>query len=147
MISYMRMNQSHVSGVAALEKRCFSVPWSEVSIAGELDNPLSLWLVAVDGDEVAGYIGSQAVLGEADMMNLAVSPEYRRQGIGEALTARLTEDLTRQEVNSLTLEVRASNQPAIRLYEKLGFTQVGRRRGYYEKPKEDALILRKEWAK
>ena len=79
------------------------------------------------------------------MMNLAVFPEYRRKGIGEQLVLTLVEKLKGNDVYSLTLEVRASNESAIALYTKLGFTQVGRRPNYYKNPKEDALILRKEW--
>ncbi len=141
----IRMNESHVAQIAALEMLCFSDAWSEKSIASELTNKLSLWLVAVDGDTVAGYIGSQTVLGWADMMNLCVSPDYRRQGIGETLTAELERQLKENGATCLTLEVRVSNAPAIALYEKMGFKQVGKRPRYYEKPREDALILRKEW--
>ena len=144
-MEYLNMRPEHVAQVAELEKLCFSAPWSENAVRGELTNPLSLWIVAVDGDTVAGYIGSQSVMGEADMMNVAVSPSYRRQGIAEKLVVSLVENLTEQKVSSLTLEVRASNEPAIALYEKLAFVQVGRRPNYYTKPKEDALILRKEW--
>lgn len=140
-----QMDARHVPAVARLERECFSDPWSENSLAGELTNPLSTWLVAMDGELLAGYIGSQAVLGEADMMNLAVAPEYRRRGVGEALTAALVKALQARQVTALTLEVRVSNAPAIALYEKMGFAQVGRRPRYYEKPREDALILRKEW--
>ena len=145
-MEYGVMTQAHVAQIGELEQRCFSDPWSSRSIASELENPLALWLVAEEKGVVAGYIGSQAVLGEADMLNLAVAPEYRRRGVGEQLVLRLIELLSRQGVGSLTLEVRVSNTPAITLYEKLGFTQVGRRRNYYEKPREDAWILRKEWA-
>lgn len=145
MIEYVKMTQAHISQVAQLESRCFSMPWSERSIAGELTNPLSLWIVAVDADKVLGYVGSQSVLGEADMMNLAVCPEARRSGIGKELVNTLVFHLKEEQVHSLTLEVRASNQPAIALYLGIGFEQVGRRPGYYKNPKEDALILRKEW--
>ena len=144
-MKYVKMQPEHVAQVAELEKLCFSAPWSENSVRSELTNPLALWLVALDGDVVAGYIGSQSVMGEADMMNVAVAPLYRRQGIAEKLVAVLVENLMEQQVSSLTLEVRASNGPAIALYEKLSFAQVGRRLNYYSKPKEDALILRKEW--
>lgn len=139
------MTEDHVTQVAALEQRCFSDPWPEESVRSELTNPLSLWLVALDGETVAGYIGSQTVLGEADIMNVAVAPEYRRRGVAEALLNDLQTRLTGQQVHSLTLEVRPSNEPAAALYRKLGYVQVGRRPGYYQHPKEDALILRKEW--
>ena len=142
---YEVMNASHVQQIAGLEKICFSDPWSENSIASELENRLSYWLVALDGDVVTGYVGSQSVLGESDMMNVAVHPDYRRQGIAEALVTHLVQALREKGNHCLTLEVRVSNAPAIALYEKLGFTQVGRRPNYYRNPKEDALILRKEW--
>ena len=145
MIEYVFMSPEHVGQVAAIEALCFSAPWSEKSIASELTNPLSLWIVATDAGRVVGYVGSQSVLGEADMMNLAVLPEYRRRGIGKELVCRLTDELRNKEVHSLMLEVRASNDGAITLYSSLGFCQVGRRPGYYRNPKEDALILRKEW--
>ena len=139
------MGQEHVSQVAELEKQCFSDPWSEKSVASELENPLSLWLVALEGDTVTGYVGSQTVMGETDMMNVAVSPAYRRRGIARELIQALLRELARQGSHRLTLEVRASNAPARALYESLGFAQVGRRPNYYCNPKEDALILRKEW--
>ena len=141
-----RMNETHVAAVAALEKLCFADPWSLSSIASELNNPLALWLVAVEDGDLCGYIGSQSVMGESDMMNVAVHPDHRRKGVGEMLVLALCEALS-GENTSLALEVRSSNTPAIALYEKLGFTQVGLRRNYYRNPKEDALILRKELAK
>lgn len=139
------MDKTHVSAVAALEKMCFSMPWSESSVASELTNPLALWIVAVEGDALCGYVGSQSVQGEADMMNIAVDPAFRRRGIARELVLELIRQLKKADVHCLTLEVRASNEAAIALYEALGFTQVGRRPNYYTKPKEDALILRKEW--
>ena len=139
------MNAAHVAQIAALEKICFSDPWSERSIASELDNKLAFWLVAVEGESVTGYIGSQTVMEETDMMNVAVHPDFRRQGIAEALVSGLVEHLKAMGSHCLTLEVRASNAPAIALYEKLGFAEIGRRKNYYRNPREDALILRKEW--
>lgn len=139
------MKTEHIAQVAALEKICFSDPWSQRSIASELDNKLAYWLVALEGDTVAGYIGSQTVMEETDMMNVAVHPDYRRKGIAEALVDGLVEALKERGSHCLTLEVRASNAPAKNLYEKLGFSQIGRRPNYYRNPREDALILRKEW--
>lgn len=139
------MNSDHVPQIAYLETVCFHDPWSEKSIASELENALSLWLVAVEGDEVIGYVGSQTVLGWTDMMNVAVHPAHRRKGVGEKLVLALEDALKAQESTCLTLEVRASNEPAKSLYEKLGFSEVGRRKNYYRNPKEDALIMRKEW--
>ncbi len=145
-MEYCLMTSAHIEQIAELEKLCFSDPWSVKSISTELSNPLSLWIVAMDGENLAGYVGSQSVMGWADMMNLAVHPDYRRMGVGENLIAYLVSGLKEKDVTCLTLEVRASNEPAIRLYTKLGFTEVGRRPGYYHNPKEDALILRKEWS-
>lgn len=142
----VKMTDAHVGQIADIERLCFSDPWSENSIAYELTNKLSLWLVAVEGDRVLGYVGSQSVLGEADMMNLAVHPDARRRGIARKLVTELIQQLNAQGSHILILEVRASNAPAIALYTELGFTQVGRRPNYYFKPKEDALILRKEWS-
>ena len=144
-MEFVLMGSNHVAQIAELECLCFSAPWSENAIRSELTNPLSLWVVAVDGQKVAGYVGSQSVMGEADMMNLAVAPEYRRSGIGSKLVESLIDRLRNNAVSSLTLEVRASNDPACNLYKSLGFSQVGRRPNYYSNPKEDALILRKEW--
>lgn len=139
------MESCHVSQVAALERVCFSDPWSESSVAGELANPLSLWLVAMEDGQLAGYVGSQSVMGESDMMNLAVGPAFRRRGVGQSLVRALIDALGKHGNYSLSLEVRASNAPARALYQNLGFSQVGRRPNYYRNPKEDALILRKEW--
>ena len=139
------MESVHLAQIAALEAACFSDPWPESILAHELQNPLSLWLCAMDGDTVAGYIGSQTVLGESDMMNLAVRPDYRRRGIGRALVLALCGALKKQMLASaLTLEVRDSNAPAAALYASLGFEQIGLRKNYYQHPKEDAHILRKE---
>lgn len=145
MIELVRMSEEHVPQVAELEKICFSDPWSEKSVAYELTNPLSCWLVAVDDGRVAGYIGSQTVMGESDMMNVAVHPDYRRRGIAERLVNDLVEALKAFESHCLTLEVRESNDSARALYAKLGFFQAGLRKNYYRNPKEDALILRKEF--
>ncbi len=139
------MNASHVPQVAALEKICFADPWSEMSIASELQSLWSYWLVALEEDRVVGYVGSQSSIDEADIMNVAVHPDFRRRGVAEALIIRLVSDLKERGIHALLLEVRVSNTPAITLYEKLGFSQVGRRKNYYHNPKEDALILRKEW--
>ena len=145
MIKIIPMTADHVSSVACLEKLCFADPWSEKSVASELDNIWALWLVAVEDDRVIGYIGSQTSIDETDVMNVAVHPDCRRRGIAETLIVNLVDELKKKGSHALMLEVRASNAPAIALYEKLGFLQVGCRKNYYRNPKEDALILRKEW--
>ena len=142
MIEIVRMNECHVSAVTELEKQNFSLPWDEASVRSELTNQLALWLVAVEDGQVVGYVGSQTVMQEADMMNIAVADSHRRRGIARTLVEELIRLL---DAYQLTLEVRASNVPAIALYESMGFQQVGLRKNYYKMPKEDALILRKEW--
>ena len=132
------MKEEHVSAVAALERACFSAPWDEASVRSELTNDLSLWLVSEDESGVAGYVGSQTVLGESDMMNLAVREDCRRQGIGRELVKALCSALEAAGSSCLTLEVRASNEPAQLLYEKLGFSQIGKRPNYYRNPKEES---------
>ena len=139
------MCEADIPQLAELEKLCFSDPWSVSAFTYELKNPLSLWLVAAQQDKVLGYVGSQTVMDESDMMNIAVAAEYRRQGIGGQLVKELIGQLAERGSKSLSLEVRVSNESAIALYNKLGFQQVGRRPGYYRNPKEDAYILRKEW--
>lgn len=139
-----RMSMCHLEQIEELEKMCFSDPWCIAMLAPELANPLSLWLVALDGEQVVGYVGSQSVLDSADMMNIAVHPDFRRQGIAQRLIRSLAEELINRNVRTLLLEVRASNTAAIRLYERLQFCQIGCRPGYYKRPKEDALIMRKE---
>ena len=141
------MKLTDAPAVAQLEKVCFSDPWSEKSIASEVHNPLSYWLVAEENGNVVGYVGSQSVLDAADMMNLAVAPEFRKKGIGRKLVNALAKHLQANGVIALLLEVRVSNEAAISLYTNLGFVQVGRRPRYYRNPPEDALILRKELRK
>lgn len=142
----IKMEERHVQQVAQLEKECFSAPWSLASITRELSDPLSYWLVAECDGEVVGYVGSQTVLGEADMMNIAVSKAFRRRGIAQQLVEALVSALKERGAYQLTLEVRASNAAANALYAKLGFYEIGRRPNYYTNPREDALILRKEWS-
>lgn len=145
-MTIVSMTSAHVAQIAELEKRCFNDPWSENSIASELNNRLSCWLVALEGDVVIGYVGSQTVLGETDMMNIAVHPDYRNQGVAKNLIQTLMDTLSGQGSHSLMLEVRQSNEPARNLYASLGFETVGIRKNYYRNPKENALILRKEWS-
>lgn len=139
------MAAEHVAAVAELERVCFSDPWCEQAVASELDNPLSLWLVALEGDTLIGYVGSQSVLGEADMMNLAVAPTHRRGGVARALLQALEQALDANGVGCLSLEVRQSNEAARTLYTACGYRQVGLRPNYYRSPRENALILKKQW--
>lgn len=131
----------HLPQVERLEQRCFSVPWTEAQLRAQLPDDRHVFLVAERGNEVLGYVGLMHVLDEGYISNVAVSPDFRRQGIGAALIAELTRRAGRLELAFLTLEARASNAPAIRLYEKMGFRQVGRRKRYYQRPEEDAVLM------
>ncbi|MBR2782107.1 MAG: ribosomal protein S18-alanine N-acetyltransferase [Oscillospiraceae bacterium] len=138
------MCREDIPEVAELDEMCFSVPWSAASLEGELDNELADWLVADLDGTIAGYVGAQTVLDEADLMNLAVHPELRRHGVAKALLTSLMLRLYDRGARSLTLDARVGNVPAVALYRSLGFEVAGRRKNYYEKPKEDAYIFRRE---
>lgn len=137
----IRLTEEHIPQMVQLEKICFSLPWNADMIRSELENPSCLYLAAVDGDILVGYIGVQTVLDEGYINNVAVRPEYRRRGIASALISLLIEQAREIGLAFLTLEVRESNSPAIAVYEKLGFAPVGRRKNYYEKPREDAVLM------
>ena len=140
------MNADHLDEIAELERICFSTPWSRNMLAEELDNACSAFLVAVDDSgRVVGYAGLQVVLDEGYITNIAVRPEYRRQGIAGKLLQVFLDFGQANGLAFLTLEVRASNYDAIALYGSRGFRSVGRRRNYYEHPKEDAIIMTREF--
>jgi ribosomal-protein-alanine N-acetyltransferase len=140
------MNADHLDEVAELERICFSVPWSRNMLAEELDNLLSAFLVALDdNDKVVGYAGVQVILDEGYITNVAVRPECRRQGIAAKLLQVFLDFAKANQLAFLTLEVRASNYDAIALYGSRGFRSVGRRKNYYEHPKEDAIIMTLEF--
>lgn len=140
------MNADHLDELVELERICFSTPWSRNMLAEELDNACSAFLVAEDANgKVVGYAGLQVVLDEGYIANIAVFPEYRRQGIAGKLLQVFMNFAEANRLAFLTLEVRASNQAAISLYENRGFLEVGRRKNYYEHPKEDAIIMTKEY--
>ena len=136
------MTAAHLSQVAALEKICFpSDPWSGELFQAALESPHTAVLLAEGEDgAVLGYAVLSAVLDEGNLDNIAVAPRCRRQGVADALLSALT-DFGRTSLSVLLLEVRASNLPAIALYEKHGFVPVGRRKDYYETPREDALLM------
>ena len=140
------MNADHLDEVAELERICFSVPWSRNMLAEELDNLLSAFLVALDdNDKVVGYAGVQIILDEGYITNVAVRPECRRQGIAAKLLQVFLDFAKANKLAFLTLEVRATKDDAMALYGSRGFRSVGRRKNYYEHPKEDAIIMTLEF--
>ena len=136
------MTGAHLSQVAALEKVCFPAdPWSSELFRAALDDPHTTLLLAEGEDGgVLGYAVMSAVLDEGNLDNIAVDPPRRRQGVADALLSALTA-IGRTTMSVLFLEVRVSNLPALALYEKHGFVPVGRRKNYYETPREDALLM------
>ena len=140
------MTADHLDEAAALERVCFSDPWSRKKLAEELDNALAAFLAALDGTgAVVGYAGLQVVLDEGYILNIAVRPDCRRQQIASQLLEVFINFAQGNRLSFLTLEVRASNAPAIALYERWGFAEAGRRRNYYEHPREDAVIMTREF--
>ena len=136
------MNYDHVSQVAEIERMCFSDPWSERMLREHLDNQCAAALVALGEDgTVLGYAGLLVVLDEGYITNVAVRPAFRRQGIAADLLTVFDRFARGNHLAFLTLEVRASNEPALTLYEKLGYRRMGLRKNYYEHPKEDAVIM------
>lgn len=142
----MPLSPDTVAGVAKVEQACFSTPWSEESIRQELDNDQALVFTLCICREVAGYIGARIVLDEAYVTNLAVLPAFRRKGYGRRLLEAMIAACRERACAFLSLEVRAGNDAAQALYRACGFTQRGRRKNFYEKPTEDALIFTREFS-
>lgn len=139
------MDKSHLDAVAALERVCFSKPWPRSMLEDELYNP-NVSLVVAEGEDgaVLGYGEVGVVLDEGCLEKIAVDPAWRRQGVAEAILSAYLR-FGRAKLAFLTLEVRASNEAAVGLYKKLGFEEVGRRKGYYTEPKEDAVLMTVEF--
>jgi [ribosomal protein S18]-alanine N-acetyltransferase len=128
--------------LAALERRCFSDPWSGESFREALASPHSFGIVAECRGEIAGYLIGRAILGSGEILNLAVAPEWRRRRVARQLLDGGLDELAARGVEEVFLEVRESNVGAQALYLGAGFRPVGHRPAYYRSPREDALILR-----
>lgn len=137
------MDKTHIREVMEIDKKCFPDPWSEKSFIDEMENENTVYLVAYD-DMVLGYAGMWCVFENADITNIAVSPDARRKGIGASLVAELIRYAEEKNADNIRLEVRNSNIAAISLYKKCGFTQVGIRKKYYSDNGEDALIMERK---
>ena len=139
------MDRSHIPQVAALEKECFSSPWSEAMLEDALFDPQASFIVAEDEEgNILGYAGLHVILDEGYIDNVAVERDARRHGVASALLDVFCR-FAAANLAFLSLEVRASNAPAIGLYEKYGFQRAGLRPGYYQDPKEDAIIMTREF--
>lgn len=135
------MVEADLDEVCKIEQETFSNPWSKSSFLETISNQNNLYLVALVDGFIAGYCGYCGIVDEGYIYNVAVGQRFRRQGIGFYMLEELIKQANSRGITSLTLEVRKSNQPAIHLYKKLGFTQVGIRKDFYTKPQEDAIIM------
>ena len=146
-IKIVPMNADHLESLERLERICFSRPWSRKMLAEELENQCAAFLVAEDAatGDVLGYAGLLVAADEGYITNVAVFPEQRRRGIAGQLLQVFLNFAEANRLAFLTLEVRASNTAALSLYRKLGYAQVGRRRNYYDHPKEDAILMTLEF--
>ena len=133
-----------IEQIEGLEKQCFSSPWTAEQLKSQLKDDRHEFIAAVSDDgEILGYVGMMYVLDEGYISNVAVSPEFRRQGIADKIISELCGICDNLKLSFVTLEVRASNEAAIGLYTKHGFSPVGRRKNYYDLPKEDAILMTK----
>jgi [ribosomal protein S18]-alanine N-acetyltransferase len=146
MIEFRKLKLRDLNAIEEIERTSYPTPWSRSMFAGELAKPSSICLGAVeaDKDDLVGYLIISRYVDAWHVMNIAVAPEYRRRGIARSLMERLFEVTARDARRGYTLEVRVSNDAAIRLYEELGFKTRGIRRGYYTDNREDALIMWKD---
>ncbi len=133
----IKATEKNINDILKIEEECFSTPWSEQSIAESLSNPDSYFYIAFADEIAAGYMGLQIFSGEGYVTNVAVLPEYRKQGIAKALIEKAMQN----EMEFITLEVRLSNSPAINLYKQFGFENAGIRPKFYREPEEDALLM------
>ena len=134
----------HLSDLEELEQACFADPWTREQLAAELPDERHEFLVAEDENgRAVGYVSMMTVLDEGDIANVAVGEAYRQQGIADRLLEAMLSRAAQRALAFVTLEVREGNEPAIGLYEKHGFVRVGRRKNYYLRPKEDAVLMTK----
>jgi ribosomal-protein-alanine N-acetyltransferase len=146
MIEFRKLKLRDLNSIEEIERSSYPTPWSRSMFAGELAKPSSICLGAIDTErnELVGYLIISRYVDAWHVMNVAVADPYRRRGIAIGLMERLFEDTSRDGRRGYTLEVRVSNEAAIRLYERLGFKARGIRRGYYTDNREDALIMWKD---
>ena len=136
-----KLEAADIEQVTKIEQACFSTPWSKQGFEDILFREDVLFLVACEGDEVLGYVGVYCSFDEGEITNVAVALDKRRQKVGEHLLDELIIRLGERQIERIVLEVRVSNRPAIELYKKFGFVNVGTRKNFYQKPTEDAWIM------
>ena len=129
-----------IDSIVRLEQLCFDLPWSKISITNELQSRFGRFFVAEKDEKIVGYIGSRLLMGECEIFNIAIDPDYQGKGIGSLLMEHFIEKISQEGAGAFSLDVRPSNGPALALYEKYGFKEEGRRKKYYTNG-EDALIF------
>ena len=135
------MERADIARVAELERLCFRTPWSENALRSELKNRVACYRLGCIGDKTVAYAGMWVLFDEAHITNVAVDPEFRRQGFGRAIMKEMMRAAIEKHATRMTLEVREHNEAAQSLYYSMGFTKQGTRRGYYSDSGEDAFIL------
>lgn len=140
-IQIRKMQSADLPRVVEIEKQCFGERWTINAFANELSNTASCYFVGIQNNTIIGYAGYWLILEEAHITTIGVEPRFQRRGFGEMMLLYMIEHAARAGAKWLTLEVRASNLSAQRLYEKYGFSSLGKRRAYYQDNNEDALIM------
>ena len=141
MTEIRRIIENDIEAIAALESEIFSDAWSAKSIKETYENQNACILGAYKECALAGYVIFYYVLDEGEIARIAVSPQYRRQGVADQIFAGLLDFCAEKSIERILLDVRISNEPAIAFYRKSGFVEDGIRKNFYENPKEDALLM------
>lgn len=141
MLTFSQIKESDAKELAKLDEQCFCVPWSENSFLNDANNPIAEYVIARIDDKIVGYAGFWQVLDEAQITNIAVLKEFRRQKIAQKMLVYLIEKAKAKKLKILSLEVRESNIAAINLYSGLNFKKVGIRKNYYKNPTENAILM------
>lgn len=142
MVRIVDTRPEQLDDILLMEQQCFSVPWTHEQLMAQLSDFMHIFLAAEDENgRAVGYAGLMYVLDEGYISNVAVSPDRRREGIADMLLTELYARAKAKKLSFLTLEVRESNIPAQSLYKKHGYAEVGRRKAYYSRPKEDAVLM------
>ncbi len=137
----MQKTPAHLEGAAALERLCFSSPWSAQSLELLTNDGIGVGYLLTEAGVVTAYGGMLITVDEGQITNIAVHPDHRRRGQGAAIVRALLRHAKDCRLESVSLEVRASNAAAIALYREAGFAEAGRRKGFYQKPTEDAIVM------
>ncbi len=140
-VTFRKLTSDDAESIAALEAKCFAMPWSREDFWRETRNELAEYVVGELDGKIVAYAGAWVSFNQAEVMHIAVEPEFRGQGLGTLIFGELIKAVKIRGVASITLEVRPSNIAAIKLYENFGLKSVGRRKGYYLDNGEDALIM------